>query len=77
MLAIGPFKVGLLKNIPEGSDRTSDGPPPLLNQGCRSSLIGSSFLFLLCFPRRERRDTTFILLIAKEFSNLLFSICGD
>ena len=26
-------------------------------------------LFLLCFPRRERRDTTFLLLIAKELSN--------
>lgn len=69
MLAIGPFKVGLLKNIPEGPDRTSDGPLSLLNQGCRSSLIGSSFLFLLCFPQRERRDTTFLLLIAKELSN--------
>lgn len=68
MLTVGPFEVGLLRNIPEGSDKTSDGPPSLLNQGCRPSLIGSSFLFLVCFPRRERKDTTFLLLIDKELS---------
>ena len=68
MLTVGPFEVGLLRNIPEGSDKTSDGPPPLLHQGCRPSLTASSFLFLLCFPCRERRDTTFLLLIVKELS---------